>query len=173
MELNQITVYGNLANDPDGRRTNSGQSVCTFRIAINRKSREGEKAVFIDVTAWNKTADFCRDYLKRGAPVVVIGRLDMDSWDDNKTGAKRSKHFITANSVQSVRQERQEPTGSSFNPPGGMKAPAPSFPKPDNAAPPPFPGANNDPTESPQPELPSAPETDQGYDGESVDDVPF
>jgi len=162
MELNQITVYGNLVNNPDGRRTNSGQAVATFRIAINRKSKGQDFAVFIDVTAWNKTAEFCRDYLRKGSPVVVVGRLDMDTWDDNQTGAKRSKLYITASSVQSVIQAHDKPQA--------VPSAAAPFPGGNKPAPPPFPGT----TPAPETKEPAANSpADLGYEADAVDDIPF
>ena len=166
IELNQVTIFGNLCREPDGRRTNSGQSVCTLRIAVNRKTRGDapDSTVFVDVTTWNKTADFCRDYLRTGSGVVVIGRLDVDEWQD-RDGNKRSKLKITADRVQAVdlAKRGETDTGRTQNvPPSSPPAfPSPNKPSP---SPPPFPSKEEPAANSP---------ADLGYNDEPVDEIPF
>jgi len=105
--INKVLLIGNLTRDPEARRTNSGTSVAKLGLAINRKFKNAageyqEEVTFADVDVWGRSADFCRDYLRKGAPVYVEGRLKLDQWEDRETGQKRSKLGIVAESVQSL-----------------------------------------------------------------------
>jgi len=128
--LNQVNLIGNLTRDPEGKRTTSGTSVISMGMAINRKWRDSggntkEETTFVDMTAFSSTADFCRDYLHKGDPVFVSGRLKLESWEDRNTGQKRSKLVIVADRVQSLGRSE-----------GGQQQQAPA---PQRPAPPPFP----------------------------------
>lgn len=105
-DTNVVIVTGRLTRDPEGRRTNSGTSVCELGIASNQREKQGEDwvdvPVFIDCTVFGRQADFCRDYLHKGSPVLVQARLKLDQWEDRATGQKRSKLKLVANSVQSL-----------------------------------------------------------------------
>jgi single-strand DNA-binding protein len=102
--LNKVFLMGNLTRDPELRYIPSGQAVTTLGLAVNNKFGKGEDAkedvLFIDVTVWAKTAENCAEYLGKGSPVFVEGRLKLETWDDKETGQKRSKVSVTANSVQ-------------------------------------------------------------------------
>lgn len=105
LDLNKVMLIGNLTFDPDFRQTNSGSSVCKLRLAVNLrwKSSSGkskEDTLFVDVEAWGRTAEFCKDYLSKGRRVFVEGRLTEDRWEDRETGQKRSKVKIVADRVQ-------------------------------------------------------------------------
>ncbi len=105
--LNRVILAGNLTRDPDARRTNSGISLCKLGMAVNRRFRtqsgeQREEILFVDVDVWGKSADFCRDYLRKGASVLIEGRLRMDSWEDKTTGQQRSKLLVVADHVQSL-----------------------------------------------------------------------
>ncbi len=103
--LNRVLLIGNLTRDPELRYTPGGAAVCEFAIAINNTytTKQGEKreeVTFIDITTWARQAEICAEYLKKGRPVFVEGRLKQDRWDDQKTGQKRSKITVTAERVQ-------------------------------------------------------------------------
>jgi len=126
--LNRVLLIGRLVRDPDARRTSNGTSVAKLGLAINRKFKNAagekqEEVTFADVDVWGRSADFCRDYLRKGAPVYVEGRLKLDQWEDRETGQKRSKLGIVAESVQSLgtRSENQAPQQ--------QQTPAPPFPE--------------------------------------------
>src|SRR5262245_11236047 len=92
--LNKVMLMGNLTRDPELRYIPSGQGVATFTIAVNRayNSQSGEKkeeVSFIRVVAWGKTGENCNQYLKKGSPVFVEGRLQSRSWEA-QDGSKRS-----------------------------------------------------------------------------------
>lgn len=102
--LNKVLLIGNLVRDPELRYTPGGAAVCEFSIAVNRKftGKQGEKeeVSFLDIVTWARQAEICAEYLKKGRPVFVEGRLTQDRWEDQKTGQKRSRIRITAERVQ-------------------------------------------------------------------------
>lgn len=93
---------GNLTRDPELRYTPSGQAVTTLGLAVNTKYGKGENrkedVLFIDISVWGKTAENCVEYLGKGSPVFIEGRLKFRTWDQE--GQKRSKIDVTASSVQ-------------------------------------------------------------------------
>ena len=102
--LNKVLLIGNLTRDPELRYTPQGAAVCEFSIAMNRtfNSKTGEKkeeVTFIEIVAWARTAEICAQYLKKGRPVFVEGRLQQDRWEQ-PDGQKRSRIRVTAERVQ-------------------------------------------------------------------------
>ena len=102
--INRVVLTGNLTRDPELRNTNSGTAVCSLRIATNsrRKDASGnwvEKPNYFDVTVWGAQGENCAQYLSKGRPVAVDGRLDWREWED-KQGNKRQSIDIIADSVQ-------------------------------------------------------------------------
>ncbi len=103
--LNRVLLIGNLTRDPEIRYTPKGTTLADIGLAINRiwKNDEGEKqedTTFVDVTLWGKLAEVAEKYLKKGEPVLVEGRLQLDSWDDKQTGQKRSRLRVVAENLQ-------------------------------------------------------------------------
>lgn len=105
---NDITISGNLTKEPVQRFTPSGKSVVEFTLAhntrqFNQQSQQWEdgEPCFIDVTFWGKKGEnFLQDYTQNGKrPVIVLGVLKQDRWEDKETGDKRSKHKINADEV--------------------------------------------------------------------------
>lgn len=93
--FNKVILMGNLTRDPETRTTPSGQNVTNFSLAVNRtwKGSDGqqqEAVSYINCVAWGKTGDIIAQYLQKGRPVLVSGRLDQRSWEDKETGGKRS-----------------------------------------------------------------------------------
>jgi len=102
---NKVILMGNLARDPELRYTPQGTAVSDLRLAVTtvrggRGQERKEETVFIDVTVWDRQAENCSEYLSKGRPVLVEGRLTQDTWEDKETGQKRSKIKIVANTVQ-------------------------------------------------------------------------
>ena len=100
--FNQVTLMGNLTRDPDLRQIPSGQSVCTFSLALNRsfKGSDGnwqEATDFVDVVAWGPLGERVAQYVTKGRPVLVSGRLQSQQWE--KDGQKRTKVEVVANDV--------------------------------------------------------------------------
>jgi single-strand DNA-binding protein len=102
--LNKVFLMGNLTRDPELRYVPSGTAVANFTVAVNRpyKDTAGEKkeeVSFIRVVVWGKMAEICGEYLSKGRPVLVEGRLKSRSWED-QSGQKRSALDVVAMSVQ-------------------------------------------------------------------------
>lgn len=100
--INQVTLMGNLTRDPELRQTPSGQSVCSFSLALNRaykdQSGEWQEATdYIDIVAWAGLAERVSQYLSKGRRCLVVGRLQSRSWEQD--GNKRSKVEVLANDV--------------------------------------------------------------------------
>ena len=93
-------IVGRLSRDPDTRQTTGGKAICSFAVAVNRKTRTEEEVSFFDIEAWDKTAELCQKFLAKGRNVMVAGRLKQDNWVDKTTQQKRSKIKIVANEVQ-------------------------------------------------------------------------
>lgn len=105
--FNKVILMGNLTRDPETRTTPNGQSVTNFSLAVNRtwKGQDGEtkEAVsFIDCVAWGKTGEVIAQYIQKGRPILVDGRLDQRSWDDKESGQKRSKIEVTVENFNFV-----------------------------------------------------------------------
>ncbi len=103
--LNKVMLIGNLTRDPEVRYTPKGTAVADLGLAINRyyQSENGERqeeTTFVDVTLWGKQAELAQQYLHKGRPVYIEGRLQMDSWDDKNTGQKRTKIKIVCENMQ-------------------------------------------------------------------------
>ncbi len=103
--INRVVMTGNLTRDPELRSTPSGTSVCSLRLACNtrRKDASGEwadKPNYFDITVWGAQGENCAQYLSKGRPVAVDGRLEWREWEDKETGAKRQATDIIADSVQ-------------------------------------------------------------------------
>ena len=109
--LNQIFIMGRLARDPEVRHTQSGVTVCSFTLAVDRDVKDrntGErKTDWIPVTAWRGTADLISQYLHKGDSIVVVGRLEIQEWTD-KQGNKRTTPNVSAENVYFTGGRRQE-----------------------------------------------------------------
>src|SRR3990167_1176971 len=106
--LNKVLLMGNLTRDPELRYIPSGSAVTSFTIAINRvyKLQTGEKkeeVSFVRVVVWGRLAEVCNDYLKKGNPVFVEGRLQSRSWD-GPDGQKKSATEVIAQNIQFLKQ---------------------------------------------------------------------
>lgn len=118
--LNHITIMGRLTKDPELRLTQSGTSVTSFSLAIDRdfKNQSGEKETdFIECVAWKNTAEFVSKYFQKGRMAVVSGRLQLRDWTD-KEGAKRRIAEIVADNVyfaDSKQDQKQESKQDNFN----------------------------------------------------------
>lgn len=104
--LNKVMIIGNLTADPEQKTTPRGNAVTELRLAVNRVSagpNEGERreeTTFLDVTCWNRLAEIAGQYLAKGRPVFIEGRLQQDTWEDKQTGQRRSKIRIVAENLQ-------------------------------------------------------------------------
>jgi single-strand DNA-binding protein len=128
--LNRVLLIGNLTRDPELRYTPKGTAVTDFGLAVSRiySGEDGEKkeeTTFVDVTLWARQAEIAGQYLKKGRPVFIEGRLQLDTWDDKQTGQKRSRLRVVGENLQLL-GSRQEGEGSSpATPPRRSSAAAP------------------------------------------------
>jgi len=105
--FNKVILAGNLTRDPELRYTPKGMAIAKLGLAINRtwKNEAGEtkeEATFVDVDAFGRTAEVIGQYLKKGRPILMEGRLSLDQWDDKQTGQKRSKLGVVLESFQFI-----------------------------------------------------------------------
>ena len=117
-DLNKVFLMGSLTFDPELRRTPGGTAVSELRMVTSRTwmSKDGERReekLFIDVTVWDRQAENCCQYLRKGSPIHVEGALKMDTWEDKSTGEKRSKIRVHADRVQFLETRRGDSQGGS------------------------------------------------------------
>jgi single-strand DNA-binding protein len=123
--LNKVMLMGNITRDIEMRYTPSGMALAVLGMAVNRKYRDTktnelrEEVTFVDVDVWGKQAETCNQYLSKGRPVFIEGRLKLDTWDDKTTGQKRSKLKVVAERVQFMGSNPNAQGGQ-----GGMSRPA-------------------------------------------------
>lgn len=104
--INRVTITGNLTRDPDLRSLPSGMAVCELGVAVNHRRKDNatdqwiEEPNFFNVVVFGSQGENCAQYLSKGRPVAVDGRLRWSSWEDKNGGGKRSKVEIVANVVQ-------------------------------------------------------------------------
>lgn len=148
MYINKATIYGNLTRDPETRALPNGNQVCSFAVATNRtytdkEGKKQEQTEFHDVVAFGKLAEIMGQWLKKGRPVYIEGRLQTRNWEQD--GVKRYRTEIIADNFQ-------------FGPGGGDGAPSSSS---DNSAP-------TGPAKESQPKAPEYPEEEI-----NPEDIPF
>jgi single-strand DNA-binding protein len=135
--VNVVVITGNLTKDPELRSTTGGTSVCEMRVAVNsrRKDQSGQwvdKPNYFDVVVFGAQGENCANYLAKGRPVAIEGRLDWREWEAKDGSGKRQAVQIVANSVQFLgsrdgggapngngggQQQQQQPPQQSYSPP--------------------------------------------------------
>jgi single-strand DNA-binding protein len=103
--FNKVILLGNLTRDPEVRYTPKGSAVCDLGLAVNRvytldNGEKREEVTYVDITLWSRLAEIAGEYLKKGRPVFIEGRLQLDTWDDKQSGQKRSKLRVIGESMQ-------------------------------------------------------------------------
>lgn len=103
--FNKVILVGNLTRDPELRYTPKGTAIAKIGIAVNRvwTAETGEKkeeVTFVDVDVFGRTAENVGQYMRKGRPILIEGRLRLDQWDDKQTGQKRSRLGVVAETVQ-------------------------------------------------------------------------
>lgn len=149
--FNKVILVGNLTRDPELRYTPKGTAIAKIGLAVNRvwTNEAGEKkeeVTFVDVDVFGRTAENVGQYMRKGRPILIEGRLKLDQWDDKQTGQKKSKLGVVAETVQFL--------GSPAGTGGGDSAAAPRASRP---------GQNTAPTAEPV----------EGDGPPESDDVPF
>ena len=147
---NKVTLIGNLTRDPELKYTPKGTAIADIGLAVNRTyTTEGgekrEEVTFIDVTLWGRVAEIVGEYCKKGRPLFVEGRLQLDTWDDKATGQKRSKLKVVGENIQLLGSKPEGSGGGGQSGGGGGEygegrsesRRAPNRPAPRPATPPP------------------------------------
>lgn len=103
--FNKVILVGNLTRDPELRYTPKGTAIAKIGVAVNRvwTNEAGEKkeeVTFVDVDVFGRTAENVGQYMRKGRPILIEGRLRLDQWDDKQTGQKKSKLGVVAETVQ-------------------------------------------------------------------------
>ena len=111
--FNRITLVGNLTRDPEIRYVGSGAAVTKFTLAVNRRSKQQEETDYIDCVAWDKLAETCNTYLKKGMSALVDGRLSIRSYDD-KDGNKRKATEVVVNTMQMLDRPNRGGDGGTY-----------------------------------------------------------
>jgi single-strand DNA-binding protein len=164
IELNKVLLVGRLTRDPDYRSTSSGKAVAQLGLAVNRRMSNREtggyqdETMFIDADAWDRQAEFCKNYLHKGSGVFIEGRLRQDNWQDKETGQNRSKLKVTVERISfaesKAEAERHSGGGGSGSGGGNYGGGAPAQRNQDSRPEPVYDG-------------------DSGGGGETHDDLPF
>jgi len=127
MNLNKVFILGNLTRDPELRQTPSGQNVATFGVATNRiwgsPTGKQTQTEFHNIVVWGRLAEIAHQYLAKGRLVLVEGRLNTRTWQDQQTGQKRNRTEIVAETLQLG----PRPATATNQP----QAPAPGTPQPE------------------------------------------
>jgi single-strand DNA-binding protein len=169
--FNKVILAGNLTRDPELRYTPKGLAVAKLGLAINRtwkdeSGQQKEEVTFVDVDAFGRQAEVISQYVKKGKPILVEGRLKLDQWDDKQTGQKRSRLGVTLESFQFLDSGGAREGGPGGGGAGSGFAPAP----PDVSRQPAARPMGQRPQQSaPQPPPPS----DEAMPPDAEDDVPF
>ena len=158
---NKVLLLGNCTRDPEVKYTPKGTAVAELGLAVNRvytadNGEKREETTFVDVTFWGRQAEIAGEFLKKGRPVFVEGRLQLDTWDDKQSGAKRSKLRVIAEGMQLL-------GGRSEGGEAGSAAPYPSRPATQSSA---------QRSERPAPAQPKREPVDPDLEPEE-DDIPF
>lgn len=142
--FNKVILVGNLTRDPELRYTPKGVAIAKIGLAVNRvwTNESGEKkeeTTFVDVDIFGRTAENVAQYMRKGSPILIDGRLRLDQWDDKQTGQKRSKLGVVAETVQFLGSPRSgegpAPAPRATPSPAAAPEPADAEPSPDDDVP--------------------------------------
>ncbi len=133
--FNKVILIGNLTRDPQVKYTTGGTAVTEIGLAVNRRwldkqsNQWKEETTFVDVTLWGRTAEVAGEYLSKGRPVLIEGRLQLDTWDDRESGQKRSKLRVVGENMTMLGGKGDSPGGGGGGGGGGSAG------RPQSAAP--------------------------------------
>lgn len=162
--FNKVILAGNLTRDPELRYTPKGTAVAKIGLAMNRQwkdetGQQKEEVTFVDVDAFGRQAEVISQYLKKGRPILVEGRLKLDQWDDKQTNQKRSRLGVVLESFQFLDSGGGREGGAGGGGGGGFSGPPGGAPRP--------------PASRPSPTAAPPPPADDAMPPEAEDDVPF
>jgi len=128
--LNKVMLMGNLTRDPELRYTPNNTAVANLGMAINRTwfnkqtNEKQEETTFVDLEAWGRTAEVLNQYLKKGRPLYVEGRLKLDQWQDKESGGNRSKLKIVVETFEFLDSRGGGEGGGGYQQQGGRSGAA-------------------------------------------------
>ena len=130
---NKVLLMGNLTRDPEVRYTPKGTAIATIGLAVNRRwttdaGEQKEEVTFVDVEVWGRQAETVGQYLSKGKPIFVEGRLKLDTGEDKESGQKKSKMRVVCEHFQFLGGPRGGAEFKDEGPAGAGAAPAPSRP---------------------------------------------
>ncbi len=132
--FNKVILVGNLTRDPELRYTPKGTAIAKIGLAVNHKWKNEagemkEEVTFVDVEVWGRTAENVGQYMRKGSPILIEGRLKLETWDDKQTNQKRSKMVVVGETVQFLGSARSGGEGAPVE-----RAARPAASKPTEAA---------------------------------------
>ena len=169
--FNKVILVGNLTRDPQVKYTTGGTAVTEIGLAVNRRwldkqsNQWKDETTFVDITLWGRTAEIAGEYLAKGRPVLIEGRLQLDTWDDRESGQKRSKLRVVGENMTMLGGKGDNPGGGGGGAGGGSAGRSSPANAPKNAAP----AADNEFHESGD----FSPSFDDQTAGSQGDEVPF
>ena len=167
--FNRVILLGNVTRDPELRYISTGSAVTEIGLAVNdrRKTASGEwveETTFVDVTLWGRTAEVAGEYVTKGAPLLIEGRLKLDTWE--KDGKKNSKLRVVCDRMQLLGSKSDGSKGDGPRGGGGAR-PRPAAGRP---------ASDGGDFEQSEPDYDGSQESPHGHSGSSVgadDDIPF
>ena len=138
--INRVVLVGNLTRDPELNHTQSGTAICKLRLAVNTRVKDssgnwGDRANYFDVTVWGQQGESCAQYLAKGRPVAVDGRLEWREWEAKDGSGKRQAVEIIAETVQFLGGRNEGGGGDSGGSGGSGGAAAPTYMPPAGSEP--------------------------------------
>lgn len=170
--LNKVQLMGNLTRDPEVRYTPKGTAVTDISLAINRNytgddGQRHEETTFVDITFWGRQAEIIGEFMKKGRPLYVEGRLQLDTWEDKTTGQQRSRLKVVGENFQFL-GSREDGGGGGGSRGGGGGASSPHDESQESRA---SEGPRSQSAPRQAPAAPPARDYDRPIEGD--DDIPF
>jgi single-strand DNA-binding protein len=139
--FNKVILAGNLTRDPELRYTPAGLAIAKFGLAVNRSWKDAqtgetkEEVTFVDIDAFGKQAETIGQFLRKGRPILIEGRLKLDTWDDKQTQQKRSKLGVILETFSFLDSGGTRDGGGAPGSEMSAPPPSPSRPRPQTSAP--------------------------------------
>jgi len=171
--LNKVQLMGNLTRDPEVRYTPKGTAVTDISLAINRNytgddGQRHEETTFVDITFWGRQAEIIGEFMKKGRPLYVEGRLQLDTWEDKTTGQQRSRLKVVGENFQFLGSREDGGGGGGGSRGGGGGASSPHDESQESRA---SEGSRSQSAPRQAPAAPPARDYDRPIEGD--DDIPF
>lgn len=168
--LNKVQLMGNITRDPEVRYTPKGTAVTDISLAINRNytgddGQRHEETTFVDITFWGRQAEVIGEYMKKGRPLYVEGRLQLDTWEDKTTGQQRSRLKVVGENFQFL-GSREDGGGGPRGGGGGASSSHDEYHEPRSSE-------GSRPQSAPRQAAATPPPRDYDRPIEDDDDIPF